>query len=231
MPTGCTPTLTKTADQSPVPAGSSIGFTITLANPGPNALPGLTLTDPLPAGAGVDWTIADQQGPATCTITGAPPTETSGCGTFTLAAGPEPDGPCHQPDAPDVCAVLDNTATATSPIAGNETGHDSVTVQCPTAVDHDAERRPGQPRHPDTRHRGRHRRQPRPHRHGQLRPVRAGGHDMSDQPGERSGIRQRAPVIVRRHLRRLTPPPRAATSGLSATAATRFISLPPGPVR
>ena len=62
VPTGCTPTLTKTADDSIVTAGSPIGFTMTLANPGPNALPGLTLTDPLPAGAGVDWTIASQQG-------------------------------------------------------------------------------------------------------------------------------------------------------------------------
>ncbi len=134
VPAGCTPTLTKTADQSPVTAGSPIGFTVTLANPGTNALPGLTLTDALPAGPGVDWSIANQQGPATCTITGAPPTETLGCGTFTLAAGESQTVHVTSPTAPDVCAVLDNTATATSPIAPNQTSHDSVTVRCSAAV-------------------------------------------------------------------------------------------------
>ena len=107
---------------------------MTLANPGPNALPGLTLTDPLPGGAGVDWTIANQQGPATCTITGAPPSETLGCGTFTLAAGQSQTVHVTSPTAAGVCAVLDNTATATSPIAGSGTGQGSVTVQCTTAV-------------------------------------------------------------------------------------------------
>ena len=134
VPAGCTPTLTKTADQSPVTAGSPIGFRITLANPGPNALPGLTLTDALPAGSGVDWSIADQQGPATCTITGAPPTETLGCGTFTLDPGQSQTVHVTSPTAPDVCAVLDNTATATSPIAPVQTADDSVTVQCQAEV-------------------------------------------------------------------------------------------------
>ena len=82
----------------------------------------------------MDWSIANQQGPATCTITGAPPTETLGCGTFTLAAGESQTVHVTSPTAPDVCAVLDNTATATSPIAPDQTSHDSVTVQCPAAV-------------------------------------------------------------------------------------------------
>ena len=132
--TGCTPTLTKTAQDDIVPAGSPIGFTVTLANPGPNSLPGLTLTDALPAGSGLTWSIAGQQGPATCSITGAPPAQTLDCGTFTLAAGESQTVHLTSPTSPQACMVVDNTATASSPVTGDATAEDTVTVQCPTTV-------------------------------------------------------------------------------------------------
>ena len=107
--------LTKTADHAVVAAGSPIGFTITLTNPGPAPAAGLTLTDPLPAGSGVTWSIASQQGPATCVITGAPPTQTLNCpetGTFTLPAAQSQVVHVTSPTAEGVCAVVNNTATA-----------------------------------------------------------------------------------------------------------------------
>ena len=227
LPAGCTPTLTKTADQSPVPAGSVIGFTISLANPGPNALPGLTLTDPLPAGSGVNWAIANQQGPATCTITGAPPTQTLDCGTFTLAAGQSQIVHVTSGDGPDACAVLDNTATATSPIVGDETGHDSITVLCPTAVTTTpsaAQVSLGTPIHDTVVV-------------TDGNPVPTGTVSFALYgPGDTTcltnlvggpGIRQRGTISVGRRPRATSPrPPRVFTSGLSATAAIRCIRRP-----
>src|SRR5438128_7567652 len=58
-------TITKTADAASVNAGSAIGFTITLSNAGPGASTGTTLTDPLPGGTGISWSIASQSGRAT----------------------------------------------------------------------------------------------------------------------------------------------------------------------
>ena len=67
-------TVTKTADSSTVTAGSLAGFTVTISNSGAVTTTGVTLSDPLPAGAGndIDWTIDTTKGnPADFTITGA----------------------------------------------------------------------------------------------------------------------------------------------------------------
>src|SRR4029079_11216008 len=52
--------LAKTADASPVNLGATIGFTITLSNAGPGAATGVKVHDPLPGGAGADWSIDTQ---------------------------------------------------------------------------------------------------------------------------------------------------------------------------
>ena len=53
--------IIKTADNdSPVNAGDSIGFTMTVYNVGTGDAKGVTLSDVLPDNAGLDWTIADQ---------------------------------------------------------------------------------------------------------------------------------------------------------------------------
>lgn len=133
VPLASTPVLTKTADADVVIAGNPVGFTVSLSNPGPpSALSGLTLTDPLPATAGVSWSITGQQGPATCTITGAPPTQTLDCGTFTLDVGEHQLVHVQsQTAASTPCGTLDNTATATSPATGTtRTATASVRVDC-----------------------------------------------------------------------------------------------------
>ena len=70
---GCTPTLTKEADQSVVPAGSPIGFRIALANPGTQRAPGSDPDRPPAGGVGGDLVhrqpvraghLCDHRGPA-----------------------------------------------------------------------------------------------------------------------------------------------------------------------
>ena len=92
-------TVTKTADATSVNAGQQIGFGVTVTNNGAGTATNVTLSDPLPGGDGIDWSISPAYaGPGTCTINGAPPTETL---TLQLRQpGPEHigDGPRHQRD-------------------------------------------------------------------------------------------------------------------------------------
>ena len=65
-------TVTKTADNASVPAGSQIGFTITASNTGNTTLPSVTLSDPLPtiAGLGITWSVASSSPVGTCSVAG-----------------------------------------------------------------------------------------------------------------------------------------------------------------
>ena len=121
--------LTKTAaDSAPVPAGSPIGFTVTLSNTGAGTAYGVTLSDPLPAVASTDssfvWSIVSQTAPSgvTCVIDN---TSTLNCGsgadgtgTFSLASGDSVVVVITHPTdtgsvAPGSTVTIPNTATAT----------------------------------------------------------------------------------------------------------------------
>jgi uncharacterized repeat protein (TIGR01451 family) len=133
----------KTADAASVDVGSDIGFTVTVTNTGAGVASAVDVEDPLPAGQGINWTIADQTGPLTCVITGAPPAQVLKC-TGDLAA----TGNVNNDDVQSVhitsstvwnadhnsCGTYDNTATVTwgngpaDPISSNQASED---VLCP----------------------------------------------------------------------------------------------------
>lgn len=77
--------ITKTADAASVTAGSPIGFTVTVSNGGPDVANNLTVTDPLPGGLGLSWSIS----PATagCSITGTAPSQMLACTVASMARG------------------------------------------------------------------------------------------------------------------------------------------------
>jgi uncharacterized repeat protein (TIGR01451 family) len=83
--------ITKVADAAQVTAGDPIGFTIKVANsdaPGTGVARAVTLTDPLPGGGGVSWSIDPAySGPGTCSITGSAPNQTLACSFGDLAPG------------------------------------------------------------------------------------------------------------------------------------------------
>jgi uncharacterized repeat protein (TIGR01451 family)/LPXTG-motif cell wall-anchored protein len=81
--------LSKTADAASVTAGSQLGFRVTASNsgaPGTGTAHGVVINDPLPAGTGVNWTIAAGSA-SNCSIQGSPPSETLHCTAVDLAAG------------------------------------------------------------------------------------------------------------------------------------------------
>lgn len=122
-------TIVKTEDAATVNAGSNIGFTITVTNTGAADATGVTISDPLPGGSGIDWSESPDS--PSCSISGSPPTETLNCGPVTLAAGGGSIS-VHVQSATTAasCGVYNNTATFTSTNAGTGSDSASVTVQC-----------------------------------------------------------------------------------------------------
>jgi uncharacterized repeat protein (TIGR01451 family) len=138
-------TVAKTADSSPIAAGSAAGFTITLTNVGTATATGVTLSDPLPAGAGndIDWAINGGANGADFTIKGAVGAQTLSLlpADDTLAAGASLvvhiSGTTTSADAPapTFSGTLVNTATASAtneaPALQNQRNSASITVEAP----------------------------------------------------------------------------------------------------
>src|SRR4029077_7483987 len=72
--------ITKTADAATVNAGQPIGFTVTLTNSGLGDATGVTISDPLPGGNGVNWSIDTNTPSGSCVIMGSAPSQALMCG-------------------------------------------------------------------------------------------------------------------------------------------------------
>ena len=74
--------IDKVADAASVPAGSPIGFTVKVTNAGTGIAKGVTVTDTLPVGAGLNWSLVDNAA-GKCALAAGKVT----CGPLDLAAG------------------------------------------------------------------------------------------------------------------------------------------------
>jgi YVTN family beta-propeller protein len=76
-------------DNSQVSGGSAggIGYTVNLVNSGANTVSGIVLSDPLPSGTGMNWTLASAPSGFGCMINGTNPTQTLTCNPLTVAPG------------------------------------------------------------------------------------------------------------------------------------------------
>jgi uncharacterized repeat protein (TIGR01451 family) len=132
--------ITKIADAAQVTAGDPIGFTIKVANsdaPGTGIARSATLSDPLPKGGGVSWSIDPAYpGPGTCSITGSAPNQTLNCAFGDLAPGASAS--VHVISATTDASVGDypNTATvsATNGTPVHATATTSVIAVTPVSV-------------------------------------------------------------------------------------------------
>jgi uncharacterized repeat protein (TIGR01451 family) len=129
-------TITKTADAAAVPVGSPIGYTVTVDNTSAVAAAHVHVTDPLPAGPGVDWSL--DPAVAGCTITGAVGSQSLDCTLATLAGGGTlsahvvSDTSWTSAPAVNSCGTYTNTATvAATNVATAPTASARVVVSCP----------------------------------------------------------------------------------------------------
>ena len=119
--------ITKTADATTVLAGSPIGFTITVNSTGSATATGVTLSDPLPSGTGISWSVAGGSGAGQCSISG----NSLSCNFGDMGAGTSKSVHLTSPTTVDSCGTYNNTATVSSTNAGSHSASASVTVQCP----------------------------------------------------------------------------------------------------
>ena len=122
-------TIVKTADALSVNAGQNIGFTITVTNTGAADATGVMISDPLPGGAGIDWSESPDN--PNCSITTTATGETLNCGPVTLAAEVGSLS-VHVQSATTAasCGTYNNEATFTSTNAGTDSASASTSVDC-----------------------------------------------------------------------------------------------------
>ena len=101
-------TITKSSDATAVNAGASIGFTITVANNGAGTASGVNMTDPLPTGSGVSWSVTSAAGPLNCSPMTAVTTLTC---TGDLPAGATEVVHVVSSTSYASCGTYDNTAS------------------------------------------------------------------------------------------------------------------------
>jgi uncharacterized repeat protein (TIGR01451 family) len=123
--------ITKTDGLTSAVPGTSVTYTVVVANAGPSDAPGTTVVDPEPVGATfTSWTCAPGAGAGCAAASGSGPIATTvdlpagGSATFTVTAAIDPA----------VTGSLVNTATATvapgivDPVPGNDAASDSDTL-------------------------------------------------------------------------------------------------------
>jgi len=120
--------ITKTADAATVDAGAAIGFTITATNNGAGTATGVVITDVLPSGSGISWSI--DVNPGGCAITGTSP-QTLTCTAVDLLPSTNEIVHVTSATAFTSCATYPNVATLTATNAPpTESPQAATTVQC-----------------------------------------------------------------------------------------------------
>jgi uncharacterized repeat protein (TIGR01451 family)/fimbrial isopeptide formation D2 family protein len=124
--------ITKSADDATVTSGDQIGFTVTVTNTGAGTALGVTVSDPLPAGTGIDWSIDDSASDDGWSITGSAPDQTLEFGPATLGSGESSTVHVVSDTGDDSCGTYLNIASVTTSNDGSdEAGATTEVVDCP----------------------------------------------------------------------------------------------------
>jgi uncharacterized repeat protein (TIGR01451 family) len=119
--------LTKTADNPVVNAGSDLGFTITLSNSGPGTATGVSLSDPLPTGTGINWSLDDASKAAGCAVVAV----SVQCAFGSLTAGNSLSVHLTTPTEFATCGQYVNQASAQASNHPVVQAQATADVQCP----------------------------------------------------------------------------------------------------
>ncbi|HEX2550976.1 MAG TPA: PASTA domain-containing protein, partial [Nocardioidaceae bacterium] len=134
-PTGCnaptTPALTmlNTADAPHVSPGAQMGFNVTLFNSGTDPATGIAVTDNLPGGSGVDWSLDIAHSDSGWSLTGAPPNEVLH-GPATLNGGTVSHVHVTSGTPTGACPTYTNAASFTSTAGGSGGATASAAISC-----------------------------------------------------------------------------------------------------
>ena len=133
--------VVKTPDGQTVNAGSPISFDVVVSNAGPGIAKGVTLSDALPAGTGIDWSVAagyptGQGGlvPPNCTVSGALGSEELDCASVDIGAGQGYTVRVTSGTTAASCTDYDNEATASASNHPDASDEGDITVACPSVT-------------------------------------------------------------------------------------------------
>ena len=126
--------ITKTADAASVSAGSQFGFTVTLNNSTGGTATGLSVTDNLPAGTGVNWSIDAGNTDPGWSVSGSPPNQTLDYTPTTLAGNTSTMAHVVSSTTGNSCGTYNNTASFTTSNDGSGQNTASETVSCATVA-------------------------------------------------------------------------------------------------
>jgi uncharacterized repeat protein (TIGR01451 family) len=126
--------LTKSADAASVAAGSLIGFTVRLSNTSAAPATGITLTDPLPSGSGVNWSVDTANSAPGWSIVGLPPSQTAVFNGTALAGGAGTNVHVVSATTGQSCRAYPNTVSYTADYGLSGQASASTTVTCPPAA-------------------------------------------------------------------------------------------------
>jgi uncharacterized repeat protein (TIGR01451 family) len=127
-------TIAKTADVGPFSAGDQIGFTLSWGNSGAGKATGVVVTDNLPAGGDLDWSIAGSTGTgSTCSISGAVGAEVLTCNVGSINGNTATSGTVHVVSGTTAadCATVNNKGSIASGNDGSGDANASLVVSCP----------------------------------------------------------------------------------------------------
>ena len=118
--------VVKTADNGTVEAGTNIGFGITVSSTGPGTATAVTLSDPLPTGAGISWSIDSQPAGNPCSIVA----NVLSCAFGDMPAGTDATVHISSPTTTASCATYTNTASASASNHATVTSTATTIVRC-----------------------------------------------------------------------------------------------------
>jgi uncharacterized repeat protein (TIGR01451 family) len=121
--------IQKKADATPVSAGDTVGYTITVTNGGDGVANGVVMTDTLPTNAGLNWSFGQVSGGWSCAIANGD--LTCGGANFDLKPGDSASVHLSSPTTSATCGQILNTASVDADNSGSvSTGQVTIVVDC-----------------------------------------------------------------------------------------------------
>jgi len=124
--------ITKAADDASVSSGSQIGFTVTLNNSSATTATGLSVTDILPAGTDVNWTLDSSNPPDAWSVVDSPQDQRLVYSFTTLSGNTGTTAHVVSSTTNMSCSTYTNTASFSTDNGGSDQASASETVLCPT---------------------------------------------------------------------------------------------------
>jgi uncharacterized repeat protein (TIGR01451 family) len=130
-----TVSISKVADASSVAAGAQIGFTVSISNSTSGTANALSVTDSLPAGTGLSWSVDAANSSAGWSISGSAPNQSLVYSPTSLAGNSSTSVHVISATSGGSCGTTyNNTASFSTSNAGSGQASASVGVQCSAQV-------------------------------------------------------------------------------------------------